>query len=160
MTLRNFCGLTCFWRSFSLQTTLKTFWHIFSSRYGYVKCSPTSDVFSAREFVTIRQIKSNLKAQHNGKWKQWKSPLWGCSKWCSEIFENSHFLAKFLTSNGPKKISTHFLVSAFWIMVIQRTNPFLFGKVLTPPSNAGFGSRFFICFTDLTHKQLANIVRC
>ena len=26
-----------------------------------------------------------------------------------------------------------YLSSAFWIMVIQRTNPFLFGKVLTPP---------------------------
>ena len=63
-----FLKIRIFWRSFWLQTALKNFLRIFSSRYEYVKCCPRS-----------------------------------------------------------------YLSSALWIMVIRRTNPFLFGTVLTPP---------------------------
>ena len=64
-----------FWRSFWLQTALKNFLRIFSSRYEYVKCCPRS-----------------------------------------------------------------YLSSALWIMVIQRTNLFLFGKVLTTPVTLDLGA--------------------
>ena len=63
-----------FWRSFWLQTALKNFLRIFSSRYEYVKCCPRS-----------------------------------------------------------------YLSSALWIMVMRRTNLFLFEKVLTPPVTLDLG---------------------
>ena len=74
-----FLKIRIFWRSFWLQTALKNFQRIFSSRYEYVKCCPRS-----------------------------------------------------------------YLSSALWIMVIQRTNPFLFGKVLTPPVTLDLGAASLI----------------
>ena len=114
MTPRKFWMFTFFWRSFSLQTASKNFWHIFSSHCKYVKCSSRSDVFIARWFVTVRRIQSNLRVSNRGKWKKTKNPFWDGSKWHSEIFENSHFSAKFFTSKSPKKFLTHFLVT-LWV---------------------------------------------
>ena len=79
-----------FWRSFWLQTALKNFLRIFSSRYEYVKCCPRS-----------------------------------------------------------------YLSSALWIMVIQRTNPFLFGKVLTPPVTLDLGAAsLHVFFFSKTKKSI------
>ena len=58
-TLRNFCVLTCFWRSFSLQTTLKTFWRIFYSRPPHAR----TDVVAYRIRTDVR-VGLRLEKRH------------------------------------------------------------------------------------------------
>ena len=138
-----------------------------------VKCFCILDVSSAREFVTVQQIKSNLRRNtaanennekihcedvQNDAPKFLKIRIFWRSFWLQTALKN--FLRIFSSRYEYVKCCPRsYLSSAFWIMVIQRTNPFLFGKVLTPPVTLDLGAAsFFLKFVyNFPHKTLLNL---